>query len=83
MSQPSEPTRTAPPAPIASEPDSTDPDVPDTPDTSTAFAFGDTPAIGETERIARERAIYEAGRHGNDLNRGHALGGTQGSTEGQ
>ncbi|MFT4044693.1 MAG: hypothetical protein QM673_16155 [Gordonia sp. (in: high G+C Gram-positive bacteria)] len=48
-----------------------------------AFAFGDATPIGETDRIAREKAIYEAGRRGNSLNRGHAIGGTDGSTEGQ
>ena len=48
-----------------------------------AFAFGDSTPIGETERLARERAAYEAASHGSDLNRGHALGGSAGTTEGQ
>ncbi|MGC4933667.1 hypothetical protein ACLQ3C_08275 [Gordonia sp. DT30] len=60
-----------------------DPDIPHEYRHESAFAFGDATPIGETDRIARERAIYEAGRHGNDPYRGHALGGTDGTTEGQ
>ncbi|GAB92919.1 hypothetical protein [Gordonia rhizosphera] len=60
-----------------------DPDKPHEYEHESAFAFGDATPIGETDRIARERAIYEAARHGNDLNRGHALGGSGGTTEGQ
>lgn len=61
----------------------TEPDIPHEYAHESAFAFGDATPIGETDRIAREKAIYEAARHGNDLNRGHALGGTDGTTEGQ
>ena len=74
------------PDPDSPEVDSTDPDVPDIPHEQpheSAFAFGDATPIGETDRIAREKAIYEAARHGNDVNRGHALGGSDGTTEGQ
>ena len=60
-----------------------DPDIPHEDPHESAFAFGDATPIGETDRIAREKAIYEAARHGNDLNRGHALGGSDGTTEGQ
>ena len=60
-----------------------DPDIPHDAPHDSAFAFGDSIPIGQTERIARESAVYEAGRRGENLNRGHAVGGTDGSTEGQ
>ncbi|MEE4021668.1 hypothetical protein V1Y59_01150 [Gordonia sp. PKS22-38] len=60
-----------------------DPDKPHEYPHDSAFAFGDAQAIGETARIAKEKAIYEASRHGHDINRGHAVGGTDGSTDGQ
>ncbi|MFW0784132.1 hypothetical protein AAFP35_06385 [Gordonia sp. CPCC 206044] len=60
-----------------------DPDQPHRYPHDPAFAFEDATPIGETDRIARERAAYEAGRHGNDSYRGHALGGSGGTTEGQ
>lgn len=65
------------------DPQVDDPDIPHDQPHESAFAFGDAKAIGETDRIAREKAVYEAGRHGNTVNRGHALGGTSGTTEGQ
>lgn len=71
------------PAPISADPSIDDPDIPHEHRHESAFAFGDATPIGETDRIAREKAVYEAGRHGNDLNRGHALGGSGGTTEGQ
>ncbi|MBD0860840.1 hypothetical protein IA539_06405 [Gordonia sp. zg691] len=61
----------------------TDPDLPHEWPHESAFAFGDAKPIGETERLARERAAYEAAGHGSDHNRGHALGGSAGTTEGQ
>ncbi|MDL9936743.1 hypothetical protein QSJ18_08330 [Gordonia sp. ABSL1-1] len=60
-----------------------DPDVPHDEPHTPAFAFEDSQPIGETDRIIREKAVYEAAGHGNDLNRGHALGGSSGTTEGQ
>ncbi|GAA1480009.1 hypothetical protein GCM10009624_04490 [Gordonia sinesedis] len=69
--------------PAVNNPATDDPDVPHEPPQAPAFAFGDATPIGRTDRIAREMAAYEAARHGNDLNRGHALGGSGGSTEGQ
>jgi hypothetical protein len=60
-----------------------DPDKPHEYEHDPTFAFGDAKPIGQTDRIAREMAAYEAARHGNDVNRGHALGGSDGSTEGQ
>ncbi|ATD73206.1 MULTISPECIES: hypothetical protein [Gordonia] len=59
-----------------------DPDVPHEWPHASAFAFGDSTPIGETDRLARERAAYEAAGHA-DYNRGHAVGGSDGSTEGQ
>ncbi|QMU20843.1 hypothetical protein [Gordonia rubripertincta] len=59
-----------------------DPDVPHEWPHASAFAFGDATPIGETDRLARERAAYEAAGH-TDYNRGHAVGGSAGSTEGQ
>ena len=76
------PTEPSPNNPAAEDP-TDDPDIPPDYPHESAFAFGDAKPIGETDRIAREKAIYEAARHGNDLNRGHALGGTDGTTEGQ
>lgn len=69
--------------PVVSDPAVDDPDIAHQPAAEPAFAFGDATPIGRTDRIAREMAAYEAARHGNDLNRGHALGGSQGTTEGQ
>ncbi|WP_238422576.1 hypothetical protein [Gordonia sp. 'Campus'] len=60
-----------------------DPDLPHEWPHRSAFAFGDSTPIGETERLARQRAAYEAAGHGSDHNRGHALGGSDGTTEGQ
>ncbi|MFT4125318.1 MAG: hypothetical protein QM662_03710 [Gordonia sp. (in: high G+C Gram-positive bacteria)] len=71
------------PQPEELDPEVDDPDIPPTTPQPSAFAFGDATPVGETDRIARERAIYEAARHGNDLNRGHGLGGSGGTTEGQ
>lgn len=71
------------PRPEESDPAVTDPDLPPDHPHESAFAFGDATPIGETDRIAREKAAYEAARHGNEVNRGHALGGSDGSTEGQ
>jgi hypothetical protein len=47
------------------------------------FAFEDSEPIGETEEIRKQLAVYEAGEHGHEINRGHALGGSEGSTDGQ
>ena len=60
-----------------------DPDKPHEYAHDPAFAFGDAQPIGETDRLARETSVYEAAHHGNDLKRGHALGGSHGTTEGQ
>ncbi|MET4168077.1 MULTISPECIES: hypothetical protein [Gordonia] len=60
-----------------------DPDVPHEWPHDSAFAFGDSAPIGETDRLARERAAYDAASLGSDVNRGHALGGSAGTTEGQ
>ncbi|MFE0750268.1 hypothetical protein [Gordonia sp. NPDC058843] len=60
-----------------------DPDLPYEWPHDSAFAFGDSAPIGETDRLARERAAYDAASHGSDVNRGHALGGSAGTTEGQ
>ncbi|GAB37509.1 MULTISPECIES: hypothetical protein [Gordonia] len=72
-----------PDSPDTDDPEVDDPDIPHEQPHESAFAFGDATPIGETDRIAREKAIYEAARHGNDVNRGHALGGSDGTTEGQ
>ncbi|KSU57910.1 MULTISPECIES: hypothetical protein [Gordonia] len=71
------------PEPIDDDGRIVDPDLPHEWPHGSAFAFGDSTPIGETERLARERAAYEAASHGSDLNRGHALGGSAGTTEGQ
>ncbi len=47
------------------------------------FPFEDTDPIGETEELRKQSSVYEAGEHGQEINRGHALGGTEGSTDGQ
>lgn len=60
-----------------------DPDIPHEYSHDSPFAFGDAAPTGNSDRLEKERAAYEAARHGNDLNRGHALGGTDGTTEGQ
>ncbi|WP_040509302.1 hypothetical protein [Gordonia soli] len=60
-----------------------DPDIPHRYPHDAAFAFEDATPVGETARIVAETPAYEAARHGNDWNRGHALGGSDGTTEGQ
>lgn len=47
------------------------------------FPFEDEEPIGEIDELRRQGAVYEAGEHGHEINRGHALGGTEGSTDGQ
>ena len=47
------------------------------------FPFEDEEPVGETEELRRQAAVYEAGEHGHEINRGHAVGGTEGSTDGQ
>lgn len=47
------------------------------------FPFEDAEPIGETEELRKQAAVYEAGEHGHEINRGHALGGTAGSIDGQ
>ncbi|MEO9329859.1 hypothetical protein [Gordonia aurantiaca] len=79
------------PGPLGEEPDDlpvdddgliADPDLPHEYPHESAFAFGDATPIGVTERLARERAAYEAAGPA-DRHPGHAVGGSAGSTEGR
>jgi hypothetical protein len=47
------------------------------------FPFEDAEPIGETDELRKQAAAYEAGEHGHEINRGHAVGGTAGSIDGQ
>ena len=60
-----------------------DPAVPHTYEQESPFAFGDAKPIGETDRITREKAIYDAARTSAPIDRGHAVGGSGGATEGR
>ncbi|MEY1672992.1 hypothetical protein AB4Z55_02320 [Gordonia sp. ABKF26] len=65
----------------------TDPDLRDDPDEehgpeSVLPAAGDT-AIGQTKRTEEEKAAYEAAPHTGHSDQGHALGGSEGTAEGQ
>ncbi|NDK91614.1 hypothetical protein GYA93_18820 [Gordonia desulfuricans] len=71
------------PKPEELDPAVDDPDIPTEPPRPSAFAFGDATPIGETDRIVRETAAYDAARHDIEVTRGHAVGGSDGSTEGQ
>ncbi|HEY9311105.1 hypothetical protein [Williamsia sp.] len=39
--------------------------------------------LGETEKTAEEKDAYDAAQHGADDDRDHAVGGTEGTTDGQ
>ncbi len=39
--------------------------------------------IGETKETAEEKDAYEAAQHGADRERDHAVGGSEGTTDGQ
>lgn len=69
--------------PDPDDPGPDDPDLPHEAPGDSPFAFGNDEPIGETERIAREKESYEAARRGDGHNRGHALGGSRGTTDGQ
>lgn len=62
-----------------------DPDMPTDVDEnpqSVLAADHDTP-VGETDRIAEEKAAYRAAAGGDHSDHGHAVGGSEGTADGQ
>ncbi|WP_168702608.1 hypothetical protein [Gordonia paraffinivorans] len=64
-----------------------DPDMPEQPDEaggpdSMLPSADDTP-IGETDRIAEEKAAYGASSDTDHSDHGHAVGGSEGTADGQ
>ncbi|MBD0862869.1 hypothetical protein IA539_16905 [Gordonia sp. zg691] len=61
-----------------------DPDMPaDQHKPRTVFPGEDDTPIGETERIAEEKGAYDAAPAADHSDQGHALGGSEGTAEGQ
>lgn len=65
----------------------TDPDMPEQPDEAdgpeSLLPTADDTPIGETERTAEEKAVYEAAVPDDEANPGHAVGGSEGTADGQ
>lgn len=47
------------------------------------FPHENEDAVGETAEKDEEKGAYEAAQEGSDDTRGHAVGGTEGTTDGQ
>ncbi|KAF0971246.1 MULTISPECIES: hypothetical protein [Gordonia] len=64
-----------------------DPDMPEQPGErdgpGSVFPSADDTPIGETKRIAEEKATYDAAPADADSSRDHAVGGSEGTADGQ
>ncbi|MEO9330251.1 hypothetical protein [Gordonia aurantiaca] len=65
----------------------TDPDMPHEPDAAegpeSVFPSAEDTPIGETERIAEEKDVYDAALPDDESDPGHAVGGSEGTADGQ
>jgi hypothetical protein len=52
-------------------------------DSMTTFPHENEEPVGESEETAKQKKLYEAGEDGTDEERDHALGGTEGTSDGQ
>ncbi|AZG47774.1 hypothetical protein [Gordonia insulae] len=71
---------------MADKPDAeTDPDLPsDREENRSVWERQPQDQIGETDRIAEQKNVYEAAADANDPNEGdHAVGGSEGTADGQ
>ncbi|MEE4023728.1 hypothetical protein V1Y59_11615 [Gordonia sp. PKS22-38] len=66
------------------DPDELDPDMPNEyDDKHSAMPTADDPEIGETDRIAEEKDIYKGASSDGHSDHGHAVGGSEGTADGQ